>query len=272
MVEVSNHQPDWRYVYVNDAAASQGKTTKERLLGRTMMEAYPGIEKTAFFSQLQRCMKERTSLSVENEFVFSDKSHGWFHLYLQPVPEGVLVLSADVTEGVILTKKLREKQERLTEIVENIHDVFSVVGVNIEQVFYVSPRYAELWGRSVESLYENPLSWFDAIVPEDRDLVLANRAVVSAGQPLAERSNHRLELPGQMGHALVQSNVIPIKNEKGDVYRIVRVSRDVTDAVKRPCIRGGYFENNYPYCLTPIPDSVKRYPLELGGPDGWRGR
>ena len=30
----------------------------------------------------------------------------------------------------------------------------------------------------------------------------------------------------------VQSNVIPIKNEKGDVYRIVRVSRDVTDAVK----------------------------------------
>ncbi|MGZ4851318.1 MAG: PAS domain-containing protein, partial [Candidatus Bathyarchaeia archaeon] len=31
---------DWRYVYVNEAAAKQGRKTKEELLGYTMMQAY----------------------------------------------------------------------------------------------------------------------------------------------------------------------------------------------------------------------------------------
>src|SRR5271157_450910 len=34
---------DWRYLYVNEAVAKQGRKTKEELLGYTMMQVYPGI-------------------------------------------------------------------------------------------------------------------------------------------------------------------------------------------------------------------------------------
>jgi hypothetical protein len=34
---------DWRYVYVNPAAAAHGRRTVAQLSGRTMMECYPGI-------------------------------------------------------------------------------------------------------------------------------------------------------------------------------------------------------------------------------------
>lgn len=226
--------PDWRYVYINEAGAAQGKSTKERLLGRTMMECFPGIEKTAFFSQLKRCMVERISISTENEFIYPNGSTGWFRLYLQPVPEGVLILSSDISEAVTLTKELRQKQERLTEIVENIHDVFFVVDIGTETVSYVSPRYVDLWGRTIESLYKNATDWFESIVPEDRELVLANRhAVISTGQPLTEVQQPPFRITRPDGSMRwVQSSVIPIKNEKGDVYRVVRVSRDVTEAVK----------------------------------------
>lgn len=51
---------EWRYLYVNDTVAVQGALAKEKLLGRTMMECYPGIDRTDMFSVLTRCMLEPT--------------------------------------------------------------------------------------------------------------------------------------------------------------------------------------------------------------------
>ena len=56
---------NWRYIYINDAAAKHGHSTKEKLLGKTMMEVYPGIETTEMFSVLIRCMKNRAPAHME---------------------------------------------------------------------------------------------------------------------------------------------------------------------------------------------------------------
>ena len=39
--------PEWRYMYVNDAVAAHGRKARDELLGKTMFECYPGIERTA---------------------------------------------------------------------------------------------------------------------------------------------------------------------------------------------------------------------------------
>jgi PAS domain S-box-containing protein len=89
---------DWRYLYVNDAAAEQGRQPKQALLGRTMMEAYPGIENSEMFATLRRCMEQRVPQRMENEFAFPDGTRGWFQLSVEPAPEGVFILSMDITE------------------------------------------------------------------------------------------------------------------------------------------------------------------------------
>lgn len=89
---------NWQYVYVNNAVAEHGKTTREKLLGQSMIAMYPGIEKTEMFRLLQRCMQEREGHKIINKFDFPDGSCGYFELRIQPVPEGVLVLSVDITE------------------------------------------------------------------------------------------------------------------------------------------------------------------------------
>ncbi|MCM2270812.1 MAG: response regulator, partial [Thermoanaerobaculia bacterium] len=88
---------DWRYLYVNDALVKQSRRRRDELLGRTMMEAYPGIEKAPFFGALRECMRRRRPQTLENEFEFPDGSVGWFELHFEPVPEGVLVLSIDIS-------------------------------------------------------------------------------------------------------------------------------------------------------------------------------
>ncbi len=90
--------PDWRYIYVNPTAAAQGRKTPQELVGRTMMEAFPGIEKTEMFAVLKRCMEDGTPAQIENEFEYGDGTSRWFDLRMQPVPEGIFVLSLDITE------------------------------------------------------------------------------------------------------------------------------------------------------------------------------
>jgi len=51
---------DWRYLYVNAAVVKHSRKSREKLLGHTMMEVYPGIEKTAMFATLRECMEKRT--------------------------------------------------------------------------------------------------------------------------------------------------------------------------------------------------------------------
>src|SRR6185503_8258137 len=88
---------DWRYLYVNDATVVQNRQPREALIGRTMMEAYPGFESTTIFAALKRCMETRTPKRLEDEFVFPDGSKGWFDIFIQPVPEGIFILSGDIT-------------------------------------------------------------------------------------------------------------------------------------------------------------------------------
>ncbi|ALO17507.1 Phytochrome-like protein cph1 [Salinivirga cyanobacteriivorans] len=106
---------NWRYSYVNDVAARHGMKSREELLGKTMMECYPGIEKTDMFRKLENCMHNRQYHKMENRFELPDGSSGWFELGIQPVPEGIFILSHDITDRVEAEQKNIEAQQRLIE-------------------------------------------------------------------------------------------------------------------------------------------------------------
>ena len=110
---------NWEYVYVNKSVVSQGKTSKEKLLGKTMMEAYPGIEHTAMFKKLEKCMATKTRKKILNEFEFPDGSKGFFELRMEPVDEGVLILSQDITEQKRLELELRSLNNHLEDSINN---------------------------------------------------------------------------------------------------------------------------------------------------------
>jgi PAS domain S-box-containing protein len=87
---------DWKYLYINESAARQGRNTPEGLTGRTVMEAYPGIERSSFFPSLVECMVQRTPCRIRSRFEFPDGSTGDFELSIQPCPEGTFILSTEL--------------------------------------------------------------------------------------------------------------------------------------------------------------------------------
>ena len=127
---------DWRYVYVNESAARHVRRSKQELLGRTMPEAYPGIEETEVFRVLRRSMEDRTARRMENQFFYGDGTSAWFDLSILPVPEGLFVLSYEITERKQLESE-RELSARVlslinsaTELRELVHGVAILLGAS----------------------------------------------------------------------------------------------------------------------------------------------
>jgi hypothetical protein len=61
---------DFRHLHVNDAVVRHDRQPREALFGRTMMEAYPGIEQTEIFRAIERVMAGGSAETATNESSF----------------------------------------------------------------------------------------------------------------------------------------------------------------------------------------------------------
>ncbi len=112
---------DYRYLYVNETAAVHGRRPKAELVGRTMQTCFPGIEDTAMFARLRLAM-EGEPQRLDNEFVYADGTSCWFELHVQPIPEGILILSHDITERKVRERELARSREEMAAILDCLAD------------------------------------------------------------------------------------------------------------------------------------------------------
>jgi PAS domain S-box-containing protein len=124
------HDTAWRYTYVNDALIKYSQYSREELLGYTPMEKYPGMEQTELFAAMQRSMTQRTNEKLQIEFYFPNGSKGNFEVSIQPVPEGILMVSIDRTEHYKDEVKLK-KATRLYAFISAINQ--SIVHLDTEK-------------------------------------------------------------------------------------------------------------------------------------------
>ena len=95
-----------------------------------------------------------------------------------------------------------------------------------KQTLYVSPAYEEVWGRTCQSLYENPLSWIDGVHPDDREMVKVQ--VEQQLRGMSTDTEFRVARPdGSL--RWVRCHAFPIKDPEGEVSRVAGLAEDITE-------------------------------------------
>ncbi len=148
---------DWRYLYLNAAAQVHNRRPNADLLGNRYMDMWPGIETTQVFAEIRRCMDERAPCRMENEFVYPDGLVRWFELSIQPISEGIFVLSIDITERKQAEIELRRSEEQYRGLTKTLDSV--VAAVDSEgRVLYMNDLAAAPFGRDAAELIGKHLS------------------------------------------------------------------------------------------------------------------
>ena len=121
--------------------------------------------------------------------------------------------------------ELRDSEERFRQITDNIDDVFWMFAVPTGGLVYVSPAYADIWGRSVESLRAQPEGWLEAVHPDDRERVKERWDHLSD----APHYDDEFRISDASGATRwVRDRVYPVRDTRGEVYRVARVTSDLT--------------------------------------------
>lgn len=215
---------DWRYLYVNDAVVRQSGKTKEELLGKTMMDVYPGIEKTDVFTRIRECIENHITHRMDNKFIYPDKTSGWFRLSIQPVQEGVFILSEDVTEQKKAEETFRESDERFKALFDH-----SLDGVFIHDL---EGNFLDLNQAALEKLgydREEILSLNFAALLDEEQVPKAMQVMEELRQTGVQQKPAEFRLKGKQGNYIDVETLSSLINRGGKPFAIVGISRDMTE-------------------------------------------
>jgi two-component system, sensor histidine kinase and response regulator len=135
-------------------------------------------------------------------------------------------LAKEITERKQAEDVLRESEERFRLITETIAEVFWMADVKIQRMFYISPSYERVWGRSRESLYKDPQSFLDAVHGEDRERVISNLELQNTWQPF----DHEYRIIRPDGSIRwIWDRGFPAQGETGQITWYVGVAQDITE-------------------------------------------
>jgi len=227
---IARFDRELRHLYVNPVSEQASGRPPQELIGKTHRELGMPEANVSLWEQVIRKIFETGQKDVI-EFSFLTPN-GLKHYQTYFVPElaaddstaSVLGICRDVTAHKQALEALRESEQRFRQLAENIHEVFWITSVDDSQVIYVSPAYEELWGRTRESLYEQRLSWLDAVHPEDRDRVFA--AFEKQSQEEFDQEYRIVRPDGSI--RWIRDRVFPVGDEQGRVYRFAGLAEDIT--------------------------------------------
>jgi PAS domain S-box-containing protein len=132
----------------------------------------------------------------------------------------------DITERKRAEEALQNSEEKFRQLAENIHEVFWVMSPETGELLYISSAYEQVWGRTCDSTYQNPMSWMDAIHPDDREQAGLLVARQLAGEQIT--SEYRITTPDG-DEKWICARTSPVRDQAGKVVRVVGIAEEITE-------------------------------------------
>jgi PAS domain S-box-containing protein len=230
----AGYLPEWERVETAEAFLEKLEGNYDVILSDYSMPQFDGIRALRLLKEhgaqipfilVSGTMGEETAVAAMKEgasdYLLKDRL-----ARLGPAVSQALAQSRLRKERAQTEEALRESEERFRQLAENIHEVFWISDPSKNKIIYVSPAYETIWGRPREENYISASRWLDAIHEEDRETVRLAALTKQAEGTYDEE--YRIVRPDG-AIRWIRDRAFPVRDDKGEIYRIVGVARDVTE-------------------------------------------
>lgn len=225
-------EPDgeYRFVSVNSAFTRITGIPADEVIGKLVNDIIPEPSLSAVLARYAEAIRERKTVRWEETSMYPTGTLTG-EVSVAPVVDKTgqathLVGAVhDVTARKRGEEALRESDERFRQVTEHIKEAFYLLDLETRSPLYVSPVWAEIWGRDMRDAYD-PDVWYEAIHPEDQAGVQADTEAVARGE--SSVSMFRVIRPNETVR-WVRGRAFPVRDNQGKVYRLVGVAEDITE-------------------------------------------
>ncbi|MBI3736760.1 PAS domain S-box protein [Candidatus Sumerlaeota bacterium] len=139
-------------------------------------------------------------------------------------PPVVVGIYRDMRAQKNTEEELRERDLQFRQLAENIREVLWLSSTDYRSWIYVSPAFEEIWGQPSSALGGS--MGMSTILPEDREQFFK----AMPGGKLTKRVEFEYRIRRPDGSIRwVRTRAFPIKNDRGEMYRLAGISEDITD-------------------------------------------
>ena len=217
---------DWRYVYVNSAAANVLRMTREQLLGKTMHEVFPDVDRRLAGKEYRRSMEENVGVKFED--FYPAPLNAWFEVRCYPSTAGLSIFFTDVSERKTAEIHLR----KLSRAVERSPAAI-VITDRAGAIEYVNPKFTTISGYTLdEARGKNPRILKSGMLSDTIYKELWE--TISAGQEWRGQFHNKKKNGELFWEA---ASISPITDDKGAITHFVSVKEDITERVWAEQIR-----------------------------------
>lgn len=222
------------WVYLNPSWEQITGFTIEESLGKFFLDSVLPEERTSTRALFEDIVVNKAD-HVRHVIRYIHKAGGyrWIDMFARVILNekqeitGISGTLTNITERHYAQVALQESELRFREITEFVDIVFWIRDINGKGFTYVSPAYEKFTGQSTQSLYDNPLSFLNFILVEDRARIAA---VFNDSKPNATFEFRVWHKDGSV--RWLSARLFWVYNDEDVVIRRIGVASDITCSIQ----------------------------------------
>lgn len=231
-----NDGGDFIIIDYNRAAELMSGISRDQVIGKRLLEMFPGMKDFGLISALQRVYRGGNPEEIGPSFVRGRSRDGWGKTFVYRLSSGELVsIYYDVTESNDLQEKLKKERDLVESLMETAPSGITVINRDGEIIFanIFAEKILGISRDAISSRKYNTPQWkitdFDGNpFPDERlpfvQVMKTGKAVCGVRHAIEHADGRRV---------LLSINAAPIFDESGEISMVIASLGDMTELMER---------------------------------------